>query len=522
MNVTACSCGGALAPDQRYCLHCGAATAVALSGREQLVAAMLRPSEFVGDVRAAAVTSRLALLPGRTGELSLKSATLAFALVLGTAAWAGAQIAGPGPAAPGAITYASAPPAPAAAPAATSPLGAGAVTAAEPFSPAATPAAAEVAAVSSPAATEPLATPASASSADSSDASTDDTSAADDTAAGDDAGDAGQVPTTPAAIAPPLDHVVVVSLPAMTYDAMADPNGPAPYIAKDLLPQGAFLRSFHGAAASDLASGVALLSGQGPNAATLAGCPTVADLVPGSVGADDQAAGDGCRYSEDVFTVPDLLASTNRTWRAYVEDPAAASCTAAADGAPFPATAAAALAFHTITDAPGCADSVVPLDRLATDFQNAATAPAFSTITVAGCAAGTCASDQSSAVDASLRAIIPAITQSPAYDEKTAVLILPSRTPDGPDADRAVCCTDRPWIKAPATGGGGRTGALVLSPLVRAGTVLDEPVDHLDALRTIATALDVRAPGYAGRTEVKGLPAGTWEKWKPEADSSTP
>ena len=527
MTLVACSCGGARAPDQRYCLHCGAATAVALSGREQLVAAMLRPAERTTVARADAAGPRLALLPGRTGELSLKSATLAFAFVLGTAAWAGAQMAAPPAAAPGTVAYASAPaPSPLEAALATPPAAAP-VPAADPLASSAAPAAPTE--TVAPAA-DPIATQAAADTttpAADSTAAADDTTAGDDTteddATGDDNPDAGQAPTTPEAIAPPLKHVVVVSLPATAYDAMADPEGPAPYLAKEVVPNGAFLRSFHGTAASDLASGIALLSGQAPNVATLAGCPSVGDVAPGTIGADDQATGEGCRYSADVFTVPDLLASTDRTWRAYVEDPASASCSVAANGAAFPATAPAALAFHTMVDSPACAESVVPLDRLAADFSSPATAPAFSTITVSGCSAGTCAADQAGAIDATLRTLIPALTGSKAYGKDTAIFILPSRTPDGEAADRAACCTDRPWVSALATGGGGRTGAVVLSPLVRAGDVLDEPVDHLDALRSIATALDVRAPGYADREEVKGLPAALWSEWKPGAgETETP
>ena len=71
-----------------------------------------------------------------------------------------------------------------------------------------------------------------------------------------------------------------------------------------------------------------------------------------------------------------------------------------------------------------------------------------------------------------------------------------------------------------ATSGGGRTGALVLSPYVKGGTVVDAPLDHYDLLKSFALGLELTPPGYAARREVTGLPRETWGAWKPAASAS--
>ncbi len=522
MTIVRCHCNAALAPDQRYCLRCGAATTVARASREHLLAAIDRPAAVVAE-SGALPNQRVALFPGRASDLSMRTATLAFAVVLGTAAWAGAQVAGPVTAAPrtvalAAAQQASAGPA-AAAPTISTPATSGSLSTVPDL-----PAEADdtlPAATTEP--TDELATPASTEPAADTPDSAD--NAADSAAEAGDAGDDTQAAGTPdddavAATTPILERVVVVVTPPVGYAAIADPAGPAPYLAGELASKGALLRGFHGVAPSAAASGVALLSGQGPNEATLAGCPTSSDLAPATIGDDEQAAGTGCRYPSDVFTVADLLGSTSRSWRAYAEDDAAASCAPTPDGAPASPTQPAVLAFRSLTDSAACASSVVSTDRLATDFASAKSAPTFSYVAIGGCNDGSaCTPDDVGAVDASLREIVPAITGSAAYDDKTAVLILPSHAPQtSPAPDRSACCTDRPWITGDAaTAGGGRTGAVVLSPLVRPGAVLDEALDQYDALRTISTALAVRPLGYAGRAEVKGFPRETWEQWTPSA-----
>ena len=62
--------------------------------------------------------------------------------------------------------------------------------------------------------------------------------------------------------------------------------------------------------------------------------------------------------------------------------------------------------------------------------------------------------------------------------------------------------------------------ALVLSPLVKGGAVIDTALDHYDLLKTVALGLEVTPPGYASRKEVTGLPRETWATWEPSASAT--
>jgi hypothetical protein len=57
----------------------------------------------------------------------------------------------------------------------------------------------------------------------------------------------------------------------------------------------------------------------------------------------------------------------------------------------------------------------------------------------------------------------------------------------------------KPGINGP---GGGRTGAVVLSPFVAPGTVSDQPYNHYSLLRTMEDFFGLKHLGYAGQ---KGL-----------------
>ncbi len=71
-----------------------------------------------------------------------------------------------------------------------------------------------------------------------------------------------------------------------------------------LVPQGTLLTHYALVAHSALANDIALLSGQAPNAATEAGCPTYSAVQPPTVsGAEGLASGSGCVYPSAVQTL---------------------------------------------------------------------------------------------------------------------------------------------------------------------------------------------------------------------------
>ncbi len=130
----------------------------------------------------------------------------------------------------------------------------------------------------------------------------------------------------------------VISLADQGYDTLFDPEGGAPYLAKDLAAKGTVLSHYYGVTSGGMANGVALVSGESPNAATQSGCPSVSDVTPGTVGDDDQAAGTGCLYSTDVFSIADLLGVHKQTWHAYAGAlDGATPCPRPVAGAAFPA-----------------------------------------------------------------------------------------------------------------------------------------------------------------------------------------
>lgn len=521
-DIPACSsCGATLTADQRYCLNCGSAAPGAAATDVRALLAGAPAPVAVATVAGTGGTGsgRIAVLPGR--EVSLGLAVGVFAFVLGLAAWAGAATtSGPGPA-PIAIAAAPAPadpPATGGVPADTGAADAAPLTEDVPVE--ATDVPVDDAPVSDVAATT-----------DTTGDTTTDTTTNTKTGAGDTTPAGGEdTPATDGPTTPPLKHVWLIALTDQGYDTLFDPDGQGPYLAKDLAAKGTLLSRYFAVTTGGMANGVALASGQGPNAATQAGCPTVSDVTPGTVGKDEQAAGTGCVYSTDVFSIADRLAAQTRTWRAYAGAlDAAGACPKPVAGSPFPAPRVPFLAFRTTTDDPACADRVTGLARLTADLADAKATPALSYIVPGPCEDGSptpCSPGTAAGLppaDAFLRRTVPRILGSAAYKEDGgAIVIFADQAPQGAaGADTSGCCDNRPWAgKDVATSGGGRTGALVLSPLVKGGAVIDAALDHYDLLKSVALGLEVTPPGYASRKEVTGLPRETWARWKPSASAA--
>jgi len=284
---------------------------------------------------------------------------------------------------------------------------------------------------------------------------------------------------------PPIKHVFVVSLGPNTFDALFGAQSQAPYLARELTAKGTLLSAFAASATSELANGLAAISGQAPNAQTLAGCPTYSAVTPGDIGADGQAHGDGCVYSQQVSTLPDQLTAAGLTWRAYIEDEDAAgppveSCRRPEIGQldpwqmPRPGDAYLTsrnpfVYFQAITSKPECAATDVGLGPLVADLAKAETTPTLSWIAPNACHDGRatpCAEGAAAgppAADAWLRIVVPEILASPAYAEGGVVAIVP----DGSGTADA------------------RTGALLLSRFVAPGARITARYDHLSLLKSV-------------------------------------
>jgi hypothetical protein len=116
------------------------------------------------------------------------------------------------------------------------------------------------------------------------------------------------------------------------------------------------------------------------------------------------------------------------------------------------------------------------------------------------------------AIDAFLRKWVPLITQSPAFREDGMLVITFDESDHGGADGSAACCGERPLPQAryrPGISGpgGGKIGAVVLSPYVRPGTVSREPYNHYALLRTIETIFTLPPLGYAAAPDLRAFGA---------------
>ncbi len=100
-----------------------------------------------------------------------------------------------------------------------------------------------------------------------------------------------------------------------------------------------------------------------------------------------------------------------------------------------------------------------------------------------------------------LRKWIPRILASPAY-RQNGLLVITFDEADTADTNGAdACCGEGPGPNSPLPGGyglgGGRTGALLLSPHIAAGTWNDTAYNHYSLLRSIENIFALRPLGYA-------------------------
>jgi phosphatidylinositol-3-phosphatase len=326
---------------------------------------------------------------------------------------------------------------------------------------------------------------------------------------------------------PPIHHVFVINLENKGYNTTFGPGSSAPYLASTLPGAGALLRQYYGIGHNSLDNYIAQVSGQAPTPTTQADCTTYKDVTPGTPAADGQVTGDGCVYPAAVNTLGNQLTTAGLTWKGYMEDmgnnPAreAATCAHPTIGSPDvteTATPADMYAtrhnpweyFHSVIDNQAYCDAhVVSLTPLANDLKAVATTANLVYVTPNLCDDGhdaPCANGQPgglTSADAFLKTIVPEITSSPAYQQDGMLVI----TFDEADsADDTACCNEQsgPNVTSPGGGGpgGGRVGAVILSPFVAPGTISDTPYNHYALLRSIEDIFGLAHLGYAARSDL--------------------
>jgi phospholipase C len=341
---------------------------------------------------------------------------------------------------------------------------------------------------------------------------------------------------------PRVRHVFVIVLENQGYQGTFGTPKADPYLARTLPARGALLTDYYATGHESNDNYIAMVSGQGPNPQNQADCQYYDDFVgTGPTAPDGQAVGSGCVYPQSVQTVGNQLSENGLSWKAYLQDmgndpkresavcghPALNSrdgtqSAVAGDGYvtrhdPF-------VYFHAvIDDSRYCDAHVVPLGTaagrlpggtprgttgLATDLKRAATTPALSFIVPNVCNDGhdyPCVNQKSGPsaladIDGFLQTWVPLITRSPAF-RRNGLLIVTFDESDGPQSDSSSCCGETPGPDTPLPGitglGGGRVGAVLISPFIRPGTVSHQPYNHYSLLASIEQLFGLPRLGYA-------------------------
>jgi hypothetical protein len=320
-----------------------------------------------------------------------------------------------------------------------------------------------------------------------------------------------------------------------------------PYLAKTLPSEGAYLPNYYAVGHASNDNYIAIVSGQPPNLLNQTDCLTYLDFVgtapPGGV---DE--GVGCVYPSATQTIGNQLTSEGYTWKAYQQDMGNnASRESAACGHPnldsVDQTQAAVYGdgyatrhdpfvyFHAVTDnkaycnahvvALGAPNGLMPSDALpgetglATDLKSISTTPNYSFITPNLCMDGhdyPCANEPSGSsalndIDRFLATWVPLITSSPAFKQNGVLIIT---FDEGADADGTSCCGETANLTSPLPGltgtGGGKIGAIVLSPYTKPGTVSRVAYNHFSTLASVENMFGLPLLGEADQvTSTFGL-----------------
>jgi phosphatidylinositol-3-phosphatase len=328
---------------------------------------------------------------------------------------------------------------------------------------------------------------------------------------------------------PPVEHVFVIVLENKDYEESFGAASEAPYLARTLTAQGQLLTQYFGTSHASLGNYISMISGQAPNPQTQGDCQLFVDVFPGVPVPDGQTLGQGCVYPAAIRTVADQLDAGGLAWKGYMQDMGNSpteprTCRHPAIGAPdstqkarvgdqYAARHNPFVYFHSIIDDRArCDRSVVPLDQLAPDLASAGTTPSLSFISPNLCEDGhdePCVDGRPGGLvsaDAFLQTWVPRITQSQAY-KNGGLLVITWDEGQISQKGSEACCDEPAGPNTPLPGifgpGGGRTGAVVLSPWTRPGTTNGQAYNHYALLRSIEDIFGLGHLGYAGQPGLK-------------------
>jgi hypothetical protein len=261
-----------------------------------------------------------------------------------------------------------------------------------------------------------------------------------------------------------------------------------------------------------------------------------------------------------VKTLPDQMKAIGKTWRGYMgdmgNDPTRESATCGHPQLNTPDLTQSAekpsltvplgdqyasrhdpfVYFHSIVDSADCEKNVVNLNQLTQDLKSKGTTPNLAFITPNLCDDGhdaPCVNGQPGGLvsaDAFLQKWVPMITSSEAYKEDGLLVILFDEGGYTLTVSQGhytitfpgmFCCNEQPGpnvatfpqstVAGPYTlvygnYGGDRTGAVLLSPFLKPGTVSQIPFNHYSFLKTLEDIYDTDGYlGYAGQPGLQGF-----------------
>ena len=323
---------------------------------------------------------------------------------------------------------------------------------------------------------------------------------------------------------PRVKHVFVIVLENQGYEATFGNPAADPYLAQTLPAQGALLQNYYATGHESNDNYVSLVSGQPPNAQNQADCPSFDDFTGAVMLESGVETGSGCVYPAEVQNIGTQLTAAGKSWKGYMQDMGndpnreTAACGHPAVNSTDETQKAEAgdgyatrhdpfVYFHSVIDeAAYCDAHVVALGSptgampaaalkgetgLATDLAHAGRTPALSFITPNLCEDGhdfpctnqTGGESALADIDGFLETWVPKITSSPAFRHNGLLEIL---FDEAQNSDATACCGEEAGPGSPMPGvtgpGGGRVGAVLISPHIAPGTVVTTEYNHYSSL----------------------------------------
>jgi phosphatidylinositol-3-phosphatase len=328
---------------------------------------------------------------------------------------------------------------------------------------------------------------------------------------------------------PKVKHVFVIMLENQSWESTFGSPEDDPYLAQTLPAQGALLENYYATGHESNDNYISIVSGQPPNVQNQADCLFYSDWAGAVTLPSGVEAGTGCVYPAEVQNIGTQLSAAGKKWKAYMQDMGndpnreAAACghpalnsrdetQTAEEGDGYASRHDPFVYFHSVIDEQSYCDAhVVALGSpsgampaaalkhetgLATDLERANRTPAFSFITPNLCEDGhdfPCTNQPSGAsaladIDAFLETWIPEIEASPAYAKGGLIEVTfdESDGVGGEPMDSTSCCGEEPGPGSPLPGitgpGGGRIGAVLISPFIAPGTTVATDYNHYSSL----------------------------------------